>query len=128
MLKFVKMDNMSIKIGRDNMQRWLLTVESNCSDPAREQEFNDWYDKIHLPDILETPGFIRAARYENTFPAEGKAKFVTMYEIETDDLEQTEAAFAQTLDSLAAQGRISDLVMAIGGGMYRQITSPIEKK
>ena len=110
------------------MQKWLLTVESNCADPSREQEFNDWYDKIHLPDIMETPGFVRAARYENTVNMEGKAKFVAMYEIETDDLEQTEAAFAQTLDNLAAQGRISDLVMAVGGGMYRQITSPVERK
>jgi len=109
------------------VQRWLLTVESNCADPSREQEFNDWYDKIHLPDILETPGFIRAARYENTVPMEGKAKYVTMYEIETDDLQQTEAAFAQSLDSLATQGRISDLVMAVGGGMYRQITPPMDR-
>ena len=27
------------------MERWLLTVESNCSDPLREKDFNDWYDR-----------------------------------------------------------------------------------
>jgi len=53
------------------MERWLFTVENNCRDTAREKELNDWYDTIHLPDILETPGFVRATRYENTNPAEG---------------------------------------------------------
>jgi len=55
------------------MARYILVVESNCADPAREAEFNEWYDKTHLPDILETPGFVRATRYENTEPAAGKA-------------------------------------------------------
>ncbi len=110
------------------MERWLLTVESNCSDPSREKELNDWYDSIHLPDILETPGFVRAARYENTNSAEGQGKFLAMYEIETDDLAETMAVFAENVNSKAAQGRMSDLVIAVGGGLYRQITPPVERK
>jgi hypothetical protein len=104
------------------MPRWLLTVESNCADPARVQEFNDWYDTVHLTDILETPGFIRASRYENDNPGEGQGRFLAVYEIETDDLAQTMAAFAEQLNSKAAEGRISDTVLAVGGGLYRQIT------
>ena len=103
------------------MERWLFTVESNCSDPAREQEFNDWYDRVHVPDILETPGFVRAARYENTNPSEGQGKFVAMYEIETEDLAQTLAAFTEKLNSKAAQGRMLDVLVAVGGGLYRQL-------
>ena len=110
------------------MERWLFTVESNCSDPSKEKEFNEWYDNIHLPDILETPGFVRASRYENTNPAEGQGKFVSMYEIETDDLAQTMAAFTEKVNSKAAQGRMSDIVMAVGGGLYRQITPPMARR
>lgn len=110
------------------MEKWLLTVESNCSDTAREKELNEWYDTIHLPDILETPGFVRAARYENTNPGEGQGKFLAMYEIETDDLGQTMAQFSEIVNGKAAQGRMSDLVMAVGGGLYRQITPPMEGK
>ena len=110
------------------MEKWLLTVESNSSDPGREKELNDWYDNIHLPDILETPGFMRASRYENTNPSEGQGKFLAMYEIETNDLAQTMADFAENLNNKTAQGRLSELVMAVGGGMYRQITTPMESR
>ncbi|MCJ7522038.1 MAG: hypothetical protein MUP21_07470 [Dehalococcoidia bacterium] len=108
------------------MEKWLLTVESNCVDPSREKELNDWYDNIHLPDILETPGFIRASRYENTNPSEGQGKFIAIYEIETDDLAQTMAIFTENVNNKAAQGRMSDVVIAVGGGLYRQTTPPLE--
>ncbi len=110
------------------MERWLFTVESNCSDPSREKEFNDWYDRVHLPDLLETPGFVRAARYENTNPGEGQGKFLATYEIETDDIGQTMAKFSEQLNAKAKEGRMSELVMAIGGGLYRQITAPVDSK
>lgn len=110
------------------MEKWLLTVESNCCDPSREKEFNDWYDNIHLPDILETPGFIRAVRYENTSPAEGQGKFIAMYEIETDDLASTLAKFDEIVNARAKQGRISDLLIAVGGGLYRQVSTPVKCK
>jgi len=110
------------------MERWLLTVESNCCDPSREQEFNEWYDNVHLPDILETPGFVRAIRYENTNPAEGQGKFIAIYEIETDDLASTLTKFDEIINARAKQGRMSDLVAAVGGGLYRQISAPAKKK
>jgi len=110
------------------MERWLLTVESNCCDPSREDEFNDWYDNIHLPDILETPGFVSAVRYENTSPAEGQGKFLAMYEIETGDLASTLAEFDEIVNARAKQGRMSDLVIAVGGGLYRQVSAPIKRK
>ena len=110
------------------MEKWLLTVESNCADPSKEKEFNKWYDKIHLPDILETPGFVRAARYENTNPAEGQGKFLAMYEIETNDLSKTLQAFDEIVNARAKQGRMSNLVMACGGSLYRQITAPMKGK
>ena len=110
------------------MERWLLTVESNCADPSKEKEFNKWYDTVHLPDILETPGIVRAARYENTSPPEGQGKFMAMYEIETDDLGKTLAKFDEVVNTKAKQGRMSDLVIAVGGGLYRQITPPMKRK
>ena len=69
------------------MTKRLRIVETNCADPARETEFNEWYDKTHLPDVLEIPGFIRATRYENVEPSKGEAKHLALYEIETDDFD-----------------------------------------
>lgn len=110
------------------MERWLLVVESNCSDPSREEEFNQWYDDIHLLDVLETPGILRATRYENSSPSEGQGKFLALYEIETEDIEQTNAVFSENMARKLEQGRINELLVAIGGAFYRQITAPVERK
>jgi len=110
------------------MERWLLTVETNCSDPLREDDFNEWYDKVHLPDILTTPGFVRAARYVNNAAGQGQAKFLAVYEIETENIERTMATFAANVDAQGRQGRISDILMPVGGGLYRQVTAPLESK
>ena len=110
------------------MERWLLNVETNCADPSREGEFNEWYDTIHLADILETPGIVRASRYENSNPAEGQGKFLAMYEIETENLDQTMAAFGERVNKIIEQGRMSELAVILGAHLYRQITAPIKSK
>ena len=105
------------------MAKWLFIVQTNCTDAAREVEFNEWYDKVHLPDILESPGFIRATRYEDTEPAEGKAKFLATYEIETDDIDATMKAMRENVDRKRAQGRMSELTVVVSRGIYRQTSS-----
>ncbi len=105
------------------MAKWLLVVESNCADAAREAEFNEWYDKTHLPDVLETPGFIRATRYENTEPAEGKAKFLAAYEIETNDIDRFMKKHNDNVARKRAAGRFSELLVIVSRGLYRQISS-----
>ena len=102
------------------MEKWLLAVGTYCADEAREAEFNEWYEKTHLPDILETPGFVRAIRYENTEPADGKAAYVVTYETETDDIDKCIRAHRDNMDRKRAAGRFSDLVVVVGQSLYRQ--------
>lgn len=70
------------------MERWVNIVENNC-DPTREDEFNDWYDRIHVPDVLATPGFVRARRFVNKEFRDGRGKYMAVFEIETDNIENT---------------------------------------
>ncbi len=105
------------------MDKWIILVGTNCSDPAQEKEFNDWYDNTHLPDVLETPGFIRATRYENTSPQEGGAKFLALYEIETDDIDGLMKANSENMAKKREAGRISDLMVIVSRGQYKQIGS-----
>lgn len=102
------------------MAKWLLVVETSCSDSSREAEFNEWYNKIHLPDVLETPGFVRAIRYENTEPSAGKAKFLALYEIETDDIKKVMQASRDNLARKRAEGRFSELITVTSRGVYQQ--------
>ena len=104
------------------MAKWLLVVETNCAEAARETEFNEWYDKTHLPDVLETPGFIRATRYENIAPSEREAKFLATYEIETGDIDRFMKAHADNMDKKRAKGRFSELLVLVSRVFYRQIS------
>lgn len=110
------------------MEKWLLVAETNCSTPSRESEFNHWYDTVHVPDILETPGIMRATRYENSEPAEGRGKFLALYEIETDDIEQTIATFGEIVTKKWQQGRMSELVVPVSAGFYRPMAPAVESK
>ena len=39
----------------------LLLVHTNVASAEQEQEFNDWYDKVHIPQLLERiPGLVTA--------------------------------------------------------------------
>ncbi|MFC1995404.1 DUF4286 family protein [Chloroflexota bacterium] len=104
------------------MGKWLLVVETNCVDAARETEFNEWYDKIHVPDVLEVPGFIRATRYENTDPSDEKAKFLATYEIETDDIDKFIKTLTEHIDGKKAEGRYSELLVVRSRVCYKQIS------
>ena len=103
------------------MSKWLYIVRTNCKDPDREPEFNDWYNKIHIPDILaSTPAFTRATRYESHGMFETPSKYLAIYEIESNDIEQTMMAHRENVDRLRAQGRMADLTNLVAREMYIQ--------
>ncbi len=105
------------------MAKYLLMVESNCTDATREAEFNEWYNKVHLPDLLETPGYIRATRYENIEPSVGRGKFLAAYEIEADDIGKVMKAQSENLAKKRAEGRFSELLMVVSRAIYRQVST-----
>lgn len=110
------------------MERWLLAVETDCADPSHEGELNRWYDEVQVPDMLEVPGIMRATRYENSGSGEGRGKYLTLYEIETEDIGKTMALeFEHTLKK-AEQGRSSDLKVIVAASLYRQIAAPVDSK
>ena len=110
------------------MEKWVLVAETNCSDSAREGEFNQWYNTIHAPDVLETPGILRATRYESNDPPEGHGKYLAIYDIETEDIDQLITTFSEIVTVKWEQGRMSDLVAPVFAAFYRQMAPPIESK
>ena len=92
------------------MARYLLFAFSDCKDPAREKEFNDWYDNIHIPDMLEVPGMIKPSRWENATVLEGqKRKYLALYELETDDPHEFDLKVQERGKWTKEAGRLSDL-------------------
>ena len=42
------------------------TIQIVFSNPfeGKDDEFNEWYDNVHLPEVLALPGVISAQRYD----------------------------------------------------------------
>ena len=65
---------------------WL--IGSECA-PGKEKEFNKWYDEVHYPMALRTPGVVRGARYKRIEDDEQYPKFLSVTFIETEaDIEK----------------------------------------
>jgi hypothetical protein len=92
------------------MARYLLFAFSDCKDPSREDEFNTWYDTMHVPDMLQVPGMISATRWVAAQPAEGQQRrYLAMYELETDDLQKFDNSVRERGMRTMKEGRFSDL-------------------
>lgn len=57
-----------------------LLVVAVDVDPAVENDWNDWYDQVHLPDIAGCPGFLSGARYQSV-DEQGGRHYLTVYEL-----------------------------------------------
>ncbi|MBA3744979.1 DUF4286 family protein [Sporichthya sp.] len=69
------------------MARHILVVQTECV-PGQEKVFNDWYDQVHVPEVLDVPGFVRGQRFEAVPALRGELpdrRFLAIYEFETDD-------------------------------------------
>ena len=67
------------------MPKGIMVVQSDPVDPAHEDDYNDWYDNTHVPEICAVPGFVSARRYK--VHGAGSPAYLAIYEIDADDLE-----------------------------------------
>ena len=90
------------------MPKAILIVQSGPSDPAREDEYNKWYDTTHVPEVCAVPGFTGAQRFalvENGIAPNDPAlpPYVAIYEIDADDPQ----ASIQEMIARVGDGRIN---------------------
>lgn len=63
--------------------------------PELEAEFNEWYDKEHIPALSAVPGVLCARRFRGQ---SGNRKYVALYHLATPDVQAT-AAWKQAATS-----------------------------
>lgn len=100
--------------------RWVNLVENNA-DPAREAQFNDWYDNLHLPDALCTPGFARARRYERREFRDGRAQYLAVYEIDSLDIDETMRVRRAVREEEVKKGRASTSFPNLSFSLWRDV-------
>jgi hypothetical protein len=72
-----------------SVPKGIMVVQSDPVDAAREDEYNDWYDNTHVPEICAVPGFVSARRYKVHGAAAGDTgspSYLAIYEIDADEL------------------------------------------
>ena len=83
----------------------MLLAWSSPVDEASAEEFHQWYEGTHVPEVREAvPGIVDVRRYAlNDLGADGRpaTRFLAVYELETDDLAASAAALG------AAAGRFT---------------------
>jgi hypothetical protein len=94
-------------------------IVQNAPVDGREDDYNNWYNDVHLPEILQIAGFTSARRFRK-LQGEGMP-YLAMYEVEADDLEAAQASIGKA----AANGelRMSDALDRASSKMalYEQI-------
>lgn len=65
----------------------LLVIWTDVA-PEYEAEFNEWYDKEHIPQLLAIPGILTGRRYQ---AVDGKPKYIAIYEMTDENVWKSDA-------------------------------------
>ena len=76
------------------MAKYILVALSNCKE-GTDAEFNEWYNEVHLPDVLRLKGHVSAVRYcatEDQLRPEVHYRYMAIYELDVDNVKEAMAA------------------------------------
>jgi hypothetical protein len=76
-----------------------------CTDPARVDEWDQWYDDVHVPDMLSSGAFSAMSRWRRLDPVAVGANHLTLYDVATATVEEAVERSATTLAEVVAAGR-----------------------
>ncbi|MBI2906700.1 MAG: hypothetical protein HYX92_03470 [Chloroflexi bacterium] len=130
------------------MARYLWMVQQESSDPAKDAEIREWLDKVHVPDLLKIPEVVRCTLYGNVGPQldvpdlvqdigispnlnpprtgwhKGQARYVAIYEIETDDIDKAWTKIRNWIEEnhRTRPGWRNPLLKVISRSVWQQLT------
>lgn len=104
------------------MAKGIFYVESRPTGPDRDQEYNAWYDEVHIPELLALDGFVAARRLR---PVQDDGPYVSIYDLEGDDL----AAIIANMIAAAGRGefQLSDAMQMDPPPTYRLLELTTER-
>lgn len=84
------------------MSKYILAVHSNATE-GKDDDYNDWYNNVHLGEVLQVQGFVAAQRFSVAAgPVAGEKpahKYLAIYELETSDPQASLAALSDAVSS-----------------------------
>jgi hypothetical protein len=65
----------------------LIALNGPTEGAGDEETYNDWYSKVHVPDLLSLDGVTSARRFKKVRGNRADWPYAATYEIETDDID-----------------------------------------
>jgi hypothetical protein len=82
------------------MSRYVFISLMNAVE-GKEAEYDAWYGKVHLPEVLQIPGFVAAQRFRlgaaQLAGMTPKWKYLVVYEIEGESVERALAELSRRI-------------------------------
>ncbi len=105
---------------------------TRCTDPSREEEFNYWYNYIHIPDGSADGIFRHGMRFINTDPNPEGGKYLFTCETDWDDLSAAWTIHRENVSKMGDPERahpsyVEGMVVGVFkrlGGEYRSANRP----
>ena len=75
------------------MTRYIKLVTTKAV-PGADDQLNDWYDRVHMPEVLALDGYVSGQRFVLLGPEPSAPHYLAVYEIESDNIEATLATMS----------------------------------
>jgi hypothetical protein len=94
-----------------------------------EQEFNEWYDKIHLADVLKVPGYVAAQRFRMVaqLTPDMPYRYCAIYDVNSDDPKESVQALQTRAgtDEMPLSDKMDPRFYA---ALYEAVGEPLSRK
>ncbi|PPR04886.1 hypothetical protein CVT24_007145 [Panaeolus cyanescens] len=86
--------------------KYIFMVEADLKEPSDELdgEFNEWYNNVHIPDVMKTKGWVSSRRFQlqesedfgtnAPLPEHAPTKYLAIHEFDNSEYMQDEAMIA----------------------------------
>ncbi len=85
------------------MTKYIMVVGSGPVE-GKEDEYNKWYDEIHLPEVCALPGVTGAKRFASSPTVPGERPYLAIYDL---DIEGDPAAVVAELGRRGQTGELN---------------------
>ena len=90
------------------MAKHMLVVLTNAAE-GKDEEFNRWYNDVHLGDVLAVDGFVGAQRFAlDALGGESPHRYLALYEIETEDIDATVKGLTESAGTMVISDAMTD--------------------
>ena len=102
--------------------KYLFYVLNNCSDPAQEAEFNEWFNDTHIPDVMGSGLLHNPMRFVKTTdsPDEDEPRYLVTYEMEDGNPKEVMDRLWTLGEKLGQAGRMHPALVYVFSSFFQR--------